>query len=61
MVKCTKHPKYTGKRIPKTECTCCLTLYFQMHDKPRAPIKPTRIIRDKTKYRRKDKHKVKNE
>ena len=57
MEKCSKHPKYNGKKVPTNECTCCLTLYFQMHSAPRAPIKPTRVVRDKTKYRRKEKHK----
>jgi len=57
MNKCSKHPKYKGKKTPSNECTECLTLYFKMHSSPRAPIKPTRVIKDKTKYTRKDKHK----
>ena len=57
MEPCKKHPKYTGKRIPVKQCTECLTYYYSKHTAPRAPIKPTRIVRDKTKYRRKEKHK----
>ena len=54
---CPKHPKYKGKRLPKYECTQCADLYFKIHKKPRMPIKPTKIIKDKTKYSRKNKHK----
>lgn len=55
MKKCTTHPKYKGKRIPKHECLGCLNFYIEMHRSPRAPIKPTRVMKDKTKYDRKKK------
>ena len=54
--KCEKHPKYTGKRKPKHECTGCLALYLLMK-KPRVLPMPTRVVKDKTKYTRKKKHK----
>lgn len=57
---CNRHPKYTGKKIPKYECTCCLSIYFKLHSAPRAPIKPTKVIKDKTKYIRKTKHRKKD-
>ena len=53
---CIKHPKYKGKKIPKHQCVDCLNLYWKMHT-PRIPIKPTRVIKDKTKYTRRSKHK----
>jgi hypothetical protein len=57
MEKCIKHPKYKGKSLPKTQCICCANLYLKLHNKPRAPHKPTSSMKDKTKYTRKDKHK----
>lgn len=57
MEKCKKHPKYKGTKMPKHECTECLSLYFSLHKKPRLLPKPTKVIKDKTKYDRKKKHK----
>jgi hypothetical protein len=54
--KCDKHPKYTGKREPRANCEKCLSFYFVVN-KNRAPIVPTKVIPDKTKYSRKEKHK----
>lgn len=59
LYRCEKHPKYKGKNKPKTECLVCLDIYFSMHKSPRAPIKPTQVIKDKSKYTRKKKHKDK--
>lgn len=56
MKKCEKHPKYKGKKKPKHECLACLNMYLS-YQKPRMPIKPTRVIKDKSKYNRKEKHK----
>ena len=61
LCKCKKHPKYLGKRYPKSECPDCLRYYLALHKKPRTPIKPTKIIKDKSKYTRKLKHKNKEE
>ena len=55
--KCTKHPKYNGKRQPKYECLGCLNLYVKLHLKPRSPHKPTSQMKDKRAYTRKTKHK----
>ena len=55
-LKCFKHPKYKGKHLPKHECTKCLSIYFALQ-KPRVLPMPTKVIKDKTKYNRKDKHK----
>lgn len=60
-MKCNKHPKYTGKKTPKHECVDCLSLYLKLHSSPRAPIKPTKVIKDKTKYSRKNKHRNRDE
>jgi len=57
LYRCEKHPKYKGKHKPKHECVVCLNIYIAKHNKPRAPIKPTQVIRDKSKYTRKNKHK----
>ena len=59
MKKCLKHPKYKGRNKPKHECLDCLNLYLKLQ-KPRMPIMPTKVIRDKTKYTRKEKHKNKD-
>ena len=56
-VKCDKHPKYKGKKKPKHECCVCLSLYLLLRAKPRVLPMPTKVIRDKTKYNRKKKHK----
>jgi len=56
-LKCPKHPKYKGKKVPKYQCIECLALYFKMKSKPRVLPMPTKIIKDKTKYNRKKKHK----
>jgi hypothetical protein len=55
LYRCEKHPKYGGKKQPKNGCVGCLNVYFAMHKTPRMPIKPTKIIKDKTKYSRKNK------
>ena len=57
MNKCIKHPKYKGKHLPKHECTECLSLYFKMHTAPRVLPRPTKTIKSKKQYSRKDKHK----
>ena len=58
-LKCSKHPKYKGRKMPdyKIPCTECLSIYLTLKNKPRMPHKPTRVIPDKTKYNRKKKHK----
>lgn len=53
MERCAKHPKYNGRKLPKNECCGCASLYLSMHKKPRLLPKPTRVIKDKTKYDRK--------
>lgn len=53
---CSKHPKYKGKALPKHECTECLSLYYKFKT-PRVLPKPTKVIKDKKKYTRKNKHK----
>lgn len=55
--KCPKHPKYTGKKLPKYQCLTCLNYYDKLHSSPRMPVKPTRKMKDKSKYTRKEKHK----
>ena len=56
MKRCIKHPDYDGKKQPtyKKECVGCLQLYLDMIT-PRAPIKPTKVEKDKSKYDRKNK------
>jgi hypothetical protein len=59
-MKCKIHPKYKGKSKPKfceNEDCSCTKLYLKLKSKPRAPILPTKTIKDKTKYNRKKKHK----
>lgn len=57
MKKCLKHPKYKGKGKPKHECTTCLSMYLALRV-PRMLPRPTKVIKDKTKY---DRKKVKND
>ena len=54
---CPKHPKYRGKKKPVSLCPDCLILYFQISNKPRIGVLPSKVIKDKTKYTRKLKHK----
>ena len=56
-LKCDKHPKYKGKKKPKYECTQCLSIYLTLSKKPRVLPMPTKVIKDKSKYNRKEKHK----
>ena len=58
MERCKKHPKYDGKKLPKykTPCLDCLNYYYAIK-KPRVLPMPTKVIKDKTKYTRKEKHK----
>jgi len=58
-IKCKIHKKYKGKRKPKYECVDCLSLYLLLKNKPRVLPMPTKIIKDKSKYNRKKKHKDK--
>jgi hypothetical protein len=55
-LKCSKHPKYKGKKQPTNDCTECASIYFKLK-KPRILPMPTKVIKDKSKYDRKDKHK----
>ena len=61
---CQVHPKYRGKKQPKLcnnkDCICP-KIYLEMHRKPRTLPMPTKIIKDKTKYYRKKKHKNKDQ
>jgi hypothetical protein len=61
MNRCSKHPKYTGKRAPKTQCLECLSYYIKLGKMTRGVMPPpTKIFKDKTKYSRKKKHKDKD-
>lgn len=63
-MKCPIHPKFKGRKEPKmclNKACICLKLYLVLKNKPRMPFKPTRVIKDKTKYDRKKKHKNKDE
>lgn len=52
---CEKHPKYDGTKEPNNECSDCLSYYLALHERPRFPIRPTKVIKDRSKYNRKDK------
>ena len=54
--KCHKHPKYSGKKLPKYICFQCLKIYFTRHQRPRMPIIFTKVHKNKAKYDRKEKH-----
>jgi len=57
MEKCKKHPKYTGKKLPKKPCIFCLILYTDMRH-VRHPVMPTKVVKSKKVYNRK---RLKNE
>lgn len=66
MDKCEKHPKYKAKKPPglaslACEGCKCLTLYLLYSNKPRIGVMPTKVVKDKTKYTRKEKHKSKDD
>lgn len=59
-MKCKLHPKYKGIKPPTStkEGCICSDIYFNINKlKVRAPILPTKVIKDKSKYNRKIKHK----
>lgn len=62
MNKCPVHPKYKGKKKPKhsdnKDCRCA-EIYLTLKSKPRILPKPTKVMKDKSKYTRKKKHKDK--
>jgi len=55
-MKCSKHPKFTGRKVPKHQCGACFSLYMALNNKPRVTPRPSRPMRDKSKYSRKTKH-----
>jgi len=56
---CHIHKKYTGKRQPKTQCVYCLMVYYdRLKYKATPKPKSTKVIPDKKKYKRKQKHKT---
>ena len=62
-LKCEKHPKYKGKKPPKRKVPClkCFEIYLLISNKPRILPMPTKVIKDKSKYNRKKKHKNKED
>ena len=62
-MKCPVHPKYKGKKKPKLsknkDCICP-KIYLTLRKKPRLLPMPTKVIKDKSKYTRKTKHKNKD-
>jgi len=59
---CPIHKKYKGKTKPKISCPECWRMYLELQKfKKRVPIKPTKVIPDKTKYNRKKIKKVEDD
>lgn len=57
MEKCTKHPKFNGKKKPSYQCGKCLGLYLQLKGR-RIPVpKPGYSFKTIKDYSRKNKHK----
>ena len=58
-VKCLIHPTYKGKGKPTSlkEGCICAQIWLAKNTKQRAGVHPTKVIPDKTKYKRKLKHK----
>lgn len=54
--KCSKHTKYTGRKLPKYKCYECLSYYNKLHTAPRIEIKVTIVIDSKKTYKRKGRH-----
>lgn len=60
---CPIHPKYKGKKLPKyssNDKCICAQIYLLLHSKPRVLPMPTKVIKDRSKYTRKKKHKGKD-
>lgn len=56
MKTCEKHPKYKANKKPTNECVGCLSLYLAKKGK-RIPIAPpSKSMKSKKDYHRKDKH-----
>ena len=63
-LRCPIHPKYRGKKKPKfcTNVNCtCPEIYLKLKSKPRVLPRPTKVMKDKSKYNRKKKHKGSDE
>lgn len=58
MKKCPKHPKYSGRKIPKHKCLTCLALYSLISLKPRLTPLPTKVVKSKKIYNRKKQDKI---
>ena len=56
MTYCIKHPKYRGKKKPKSRCEGCLVIYFRTNIGRIPTARPTLAFQDRTKYSRKRKH-----
>ena len=56
MKPCSKHPKYKANKKPSNQCVDCLSFYLAKkgHRKPIAP--PSKAMKSKKDYVRKDKH-----
>lgn len=59
LIRCPIHPKYKGKKEPKysenPDCKC-YSVWLKLR-KPRVIPMPTKVVKDKSKYTRKKKHK----
>lgn len=50
---CQKHPKYNGKKQPKSKCIACASFYIALNAvKKRTLPKPTKTIQSKKVYKR---------
>ena len=62
MVKCNKHPKYKGVKRPINNCIECLNFWSSFGaNKTRETLPPNKVFKDKSKYSRKDKHRIDDE
>ncbi len=57
MIRCEKHPKYTGMKTPKTQCLGCLNYYIKLGKMQRKVLPPpTKVHKNKKEYSSKKKH-----
>ena len=62
MKKCTKHPKFNGKKLPKHGCVECLNIYLKVRVFGRKlPAPPNKVHKSAKTYTRKPKYPSKDE
>lgn len=52
---CPNHPKYKAKKMPTNNCFLCLNIYMTLKGERKPTPPPTKVMKSKKDYKRKDK------